>query len=40
LIDKTSSIYMYVKGTVSAGRRHTNGYELCTSSSRFISILI
>jgi hypothetical protein len=26
--------------TVSAGRRHTNGYELCPSSSRFIFILI
>ena len=25
---------------VSAGRRHNNGYELCPSSSRFISILI
>jgi hypothetical protein len=25
---------------VSAGRRHTNGYELCPSSSRFIFILI
>jgi hypothetical protein len=78
LIDKTSSIYLYVKlkayfsnkihkgktcyseeqvismleflidnifvsfggDTVSAGRRHTNGYELCPSSSRFIFILI
>jgi hypothetical protein len=28
------------RGTVSAGRRHTNGYELCSSSSRFICILI
>ena len=27
-------------GTVPAGRRHTNGYELCPSSSRFIFILI
>jgi hypothetical protein len=26
--------------TVSAGRRHTIGYELCPSSSRFICILI
>jgi predicted PurR-regulated permease PerM len=26
--------------TVSAGRRQTNGYELCPSSSRFIFILI
>ena len=28
------------RDTVSAGRRHTNGYELCPSSSRFIFILI
>ena len=27
-------------GTVSAGRRHTNGYELCPSSSLFIFMLI
>jgi hypothetical protein len=56
LIDKTSSIYLYVKlkalafvitlicllwrDTVSAGRQHTNGYELCPSSSRFILLLI
>ena len=26
--------------TVSAGRRHTNGYESCPSSSRFICILM
>jgi hypothetical protein len=28
------------RDTVSAGRRHTNGYELCPSSSRFIFILL
>ena len=28
------------RDTVSAGRRHTNGYELCPSSSRIIFILI
>ena len=28
------------RDTVSAGRRHTNGYELCPSSSRFIFILV
>ena len=28
------------RDTVSAGRRHTNGYELCPSSSRFIFMLI
>ena len=28
------------RDTVSAGRRHTNGYELCPPSSRFIFILI
>ena len=28
------------RDTVSTGRRHTNGYELCPSSSRFIVILI
>ena len=28
------------RDTVSAGRRHTNGYELCPSSSRFIFIRI
>ena len=28
------------RDTVSAGRRHTNGYELCPCSSRFIFILI
>jgi hypothetical protein len=27
-------------GTVSAGRRHINGYELCPSSSQFIFMLI
>ena len=29
-----------IKDTVSAGRLHTNGYELCPSSSQFIFILI
>ena len=28
------------RDTVSAGRQHTNGYEWCPSSSRFICILI
>ena len=34
------NIVVSVGGTVSAGRRHTNGYELCPFSSRFIFILI
>ena len=38
LIDNTVSLLW--RDTVSAGRRHTNGYELCPSSSRFIFILI
>jgi hypothetical protein len=36
----TASYYLFWRDTVSAGRRHTNGYELCPSSSRFIFILI
>ena len=28
------------RDTVSAGRRHTNGFELCPSSSRYIFILM
>jgi hypothetical protein len=34
------NIVVSVGGTVSAGRRHTNGNGLCPSSSRFIFILI
>ena len=34
------NIFVSFGGTVSAGRRHTNGYELCPSSNRFIFILI
>ena len=34
------NIFVSFGGTVSAGGRHTNGYELCPSSSRFIFILI
>ena len=34
------TIFVSFGGTASAGRRHTNGYELCPSSSRFIFILI
>jgi hypothetical protein len=33
------NIFVSFGGTVSAGRRHTNGYELCPSSSRFIFII-
>ena len=36
----SDNIFGSFGGTVSAGRRHTNGYELCPSSSRFIFILI
>jgi hypothetical protein len=30
------NIFVSFGGTVSAGRRHTNGYELCPSSSLFL----
>ena len=38
LIDNINCLLWW--DTVSAGRRHTNGYELCPSSNRFIFILI